>query len=219
MYWALCLFEKRFFQNDISNYRNEEIKHGMNNAEAVKFLAESQSAFLQAVDGMDQATSQMQPAPGEWSVGEVIHHHILIERTIRLLVRGMRWHLLGEKANTGNHKPAALEKVSQRVGRVRTMRRFIPAPGQSLSQLLQRLEDERRKTLRLARRVNLIKLRQRAYRHYILGYMNGQEWLLFIGHHQERHRRQVEEVLQKLRMNVNVSEQTETRKQLPQRMN
>jgi hypothetical protein len=177
----------------------------MSNAEAVKFLEESQAAFMQAVDGVDQTTSQLQPAPGEWSVGEVIHHHILIERTIRLLVRGMRWRLLGETANAGNHKPASLEKVSQRVGRVKTMRRFIPAHGQAWSQLLQRLQDERRKTLRLTRRANLSKLRQRAYRHYILGYMNGQEWLLFIGHHQERHRRQVEEILQKLRMNADVS--------------
>ncbi|MGH7598213.1 MAG: DinB family protein [bacterium] len=182
----------------------------MNNAEAVKFLEESQDAFLQAVEGVDQATSQMQPAPGEWSVGEIIHHHILIEHTVRLLVRGLRWRLMGEKANAGDHKPAALEKVSQRVGRVKAMRRFIPAHGQALRQLLQRLRDERRKTLRLARRINLSKLRQRAFRHYILGSMNGQEWLLFIGHHQERHRRQIEEILQKLGMNVNVPEQTET---------
>lgn len=171
----------------------------MSNAEAVKFLEESLAAFLQAVDGVDQGTSQMQPAPGEWSVGEVIHHHILIERTIRLLVRGMRWRLLGESAKAGDHKPVSLEKVSKRAGRVNTMRRFIPVHGRALSQLLQQLQEERRKTLRLARRANLIKLRQRTYRHYILGYMNGQEWLLFIGHHQERHRRQIEEILQKLK--------------------
>jgi DinB superfamily len=170
----------------------------MNNAEAVKFLEESQAAFLQAVAGVDQATAQMQPAPGDWSIGEVIHHHILIERTIRLLLRGMRWRVLGEKMNTGDHQPASLEKVSQRIGRVKTMRRFIPAHGQALSQLLQQLQDERRKTLRLARHINLTKLRRRVYRHYILGYMNGEEWLLFIGHHQERHRRQIEEILQKV---------------------
>lgn len=170
----------------------------MSNAEAVKFLEESQAAFMLAVAGVDQATSQRQPAPGEWSIGEVIHHHILIERTIRLLLRGMCWRLLGEKANAGDHQPAALEKVSQRAGRVKTMRRFIPAYGQAVRQLLQQLHDERRKTLRLARRVDFNKLRQRTYRHYILGNMNGQEWLLFIGHHQERHRRQIEEILQKV---------------------
>jgi hypothetical protein len=186
----------------------------MNNAEAVKFLEESQAAFLQAVAGVDQATSQMQPAPGEWSVGEIIHHHILIERTVRLLVRGMRWRLMGEKANAGDHRPAALEKVSQRVGRVKAMRRFIPAHGRALRQLLQRLQDERRKTLRLAQGANLLKLCQRTFRHYVLGNLNGQEWLLFIGHHQERHRRQIEATLQKLSMNANVPEQTETRKQL-----
>ncbi|MGH7450853.1 MAG: DinB family protein [bacterium] len=175
----------------------------MSNAETVKFLEESQAAFLQAVDGVDQATSQLQPAPGEWSVGEVIHHHILIERTVRLLVRGMHWHLLGEKAN--DQKPVLLEKVSQRVGRVKAMRRFIPSNGLTFKILLDRLKRERQKTLRLARHANLARLRQRAFRHYILGHLNGEEWLLFIGHHLERHRRQVEEILQKLRMNADVT--------------
>jgi len=169
----------------------------MTNAEAVKFLEESQAAFLATVGGIDQATSQKQPAPGEWSVGEIVHHHLMIERTVRRLVRGLRWRILGEKTD-GIHKPAALEKVGQRVGRVKTMRRFIPVHGQSLVQLLNSLERERKKTIGLARRINLEKLRQRAFRHYILGALNGEEWLLFNGHHQERHRRQIEEVLARL---------------------
>jgi hypothetical protein len=170
----------------------------MTNAEAVKFLEESHAAFLATVGGVDQATSQKQPAPGEWSVGEIVHHHLMIERTIRRLVRGLRWRVLGEKT-AGNHKPAALEKVGQRLGRVKTMRRFIPVHGQSLPQLLKALERERKRTIDLARRINLEKLRQRAFRHYILGALNGEEWLLFNGHHQERHRRQIEEVLERLR--------------------
>jgi hypothetical protein len=187
----------------------------MSNAEAVKFLEESQAAFLQAVDGVDQTASQLQPAPGEWSVGEIIHHHLLIERTVRLLVRGMRWHLLGEKAHA--HKPAPLEKVSQRVGRAKAMRRFLPSHGLSIEVLLERLKRERQKTLRLARRANFVRLRRRAFRHYILGYLNGEEWLLFIGHHQERHRRQIEEILQKLRLNDRVPNQAVISKQLRQR--
>jgi hypothetical protein len=170
----------------------------MTNAEAVKFLEESQAAFLATVSGVDQATSQKQPAPGEWSVGEIVHHHLMIERTVRRLVRGLRWRLLGEKIS-GNHKPVALEKVGQRLGRVKTMRRFIPVHGQSLAQLLKALERERQKTITLARGINLEKLRQRAFRHYILGALNGEEWLLFNGHHQERHRRQIEEVLERLK--------------------
>ncbi len=176
----------------------------MSNAEAVKFLEESQAVFMLAVDGVDQATSQMQPAPGEWSVGEVIHHHILIEHTIRRLLRGMCWHLLGEKANSHGDKPAPLEKVGQRVGRAKTMRRFVPTHGLPFDGLLERLNRERQQTLRLARRANLTRLRQRAFRHYILGHLNGEEWLLFIGHHQERHRRQINEILRKLRTDENV---------------
>jgi hypothetical protein len=170
----------------------------MNNAEIVKLLEERQEAFLKAVAGVDQATSQKQPVPEEWSVGEIVHHHILIERAVRRLVRGLRWRLIGEQAD-GVHKPVNLEKVGQRLGRVKTLRRFTPARGQLLEALLKNLERERRKTIDLARRANLERLRQRAFRHYILGSMNGEEWLAFIGHHQERHRRQIEDVLQRIK--------------------
>jgi len=169
----------------------------MTNAEAVKFLEERHAAFLETVKGVDQATSQLQPAPGEWSVGEIVHHHIMIEHAIRKLIRGLRWRLIGEKAG-GAKKPVALEKVGQRLGRAKTMRRFIPTHGQSFARLMNALERERQKTIRLARRINLSKLRQRAFRHYILGAMSGEEWLVFNGYHQERHRRQIEEVLQRV---------------------
>jgi len=175
----------------------ERITKQMTNAEAVKFLEERHAAFLATVAGIDQATSQKQPAPGEWSVGEIVHHVIMIEHTIRRLIHGLRWRVMGEKTG-GAHKPVNLEKVGQRVGRVKTMRRFIPSHGQSLQTLLEKFERERQKTIKLARHANLEKLRRRAFRHYILGAMNGEEWLLFNGHHQERHRRQIEEVLQRL---------------------
>ncbi|MCG3118890.1 MAG: hypothetical protein ALAOOOJD_01175 [bacterium] len=170
----------------------------MPNAEAVKFLEEKDAAFLATVAGVDQITSERQPSPGEWSVGEIVHHLTLIERTVRRLVWALRWRLVGSPARPGIQKTAAMEKVGSREGRVKTMQRFLPSHGQSLQRLLESYKRERQKTLQLARRANFDKLRQRAFRHYVLGYMNGEEWLLFNGYHQERHRRQIEEVLQRV---------------------
>jgi hypothetical protein len=171
----------------------------MTNTEAVQFLEERHAAFLGAVAGVDQATSEKQPAPGEWSVGEVVHHLIMIERTIRRLVWALRWRLVGSPARTGVEKMAAMEKVGQREGRAKTMQRFIPAHGQALDHLLEAFKRERQKTLKMARTANFDNLRRRAFRHYVLGYMNGEEWLLFNGYHEERHRRQIEEVLLRLK--------------------
>jgi len=171
----------------------------MTNVEAGKFLEERHAAFLTTVASIDQATSQKQPAPGEWSVGEVVHHLILIERTVRRLVWALRWRLVGNAARAGVEKTAAMERVGQREGRVKTMQRFMPSHGQPIDRLLVAFNRERQKTLKLARRANFDKLRRRAFRHYVLGYMNGEEWLLFNGHHQERHRRQIEEVLERVK--------------------
>lgn len=170
----------------------------MTNAEAVKFLEEKHAAFLATVAGIDQRTSETQPSPGEWSVGEIVHHLTLIERTVRRLVWALRWRLVGSPARSGVAKTAAVEKVGAREGRVKTMQRFLPSHGQPLQGLLAGYQQERQKTLRLARRANFDKLRGRAFRHYVLGYLNGEEWLLFNGYHEERHRRQIEDVLQRL---------------------
>jgi len=174
----------------------------MSKAEAVKFLEDRHAAFLATVAGIDQATSQKQPAPGEWSVGEIIHHVTLIERTLRRLIWAMRWRLVGSPARAGVQKMAALEKVGQREGRTKTMGRFLPSHGQPIARLIEAFNRERQKTLKLARGTNFDKLRQRAFRHYVLGYMNGEEWLLFNGYHEERHRRQIEEVLARLKNNA-----------------
>jgi hypothetical protein len=174
----------------------------MTNAEAVKFLEEKHAAFLATVAGVDQATSQKQPAPGEWSVGEIIHHVTLIERTLRRLAWAMRWRLVGSPARAGVQKMAAMEKVGQREGRAKTMRRFLPSHGRPIARLIAAFNRERQKTLKLVRRADFGKLRQRAFRHYVLGYMNGEEWLLFNGYHEERHRRQIEEVLAQLKSNA-----------------
>jgi len=173
----------------------------MTNAEAVKFLEEKHAAFLAAVAGIDQRISETQPSPGEWSVGEIVHHVTLIERTVRRLVWALRWRLVGSPARPGVEKTAAMEKVGAREGRVKTMQRFLPSHGQSLQHLLESYKRERQKTLKLARHANFGKLRQRAFRHYVLGYMNGEEWLLFNGYHEERHRRQIKEVLRRLQIN------------------
>jgi hypothetical protein len=169
------------------------------NTAIVKFLEEKHSEFLQIVAGVDQTISESQPAPGEWSVGEAVHHVILVERTVRFLIRSLRWRLLGEKSLNSVPKPPRLESVSRRKGRVKTMRRFIPSHGQPWDRLLSSLNRERRKTMRLAKGIDLSKIRQRRFRHYILGHLNGEEWLLFIGHHQERHRLQIEEILRRLK--------------------
>src|SRR5262245_34940292 len=122
----------------------------MTNVEAVKFLKEKHTAFLATVAGVDQATSEKQSAPGEWSVGEILHHVLLIERTVRRLVQVLRWRLVGSPARPGVQKMAAMEKVGQREGRAKTMQRFTPSYGQPFDRLLEAFNRERQKTLKLA---------------------------------------------------------------------
>jgi hypothetical protein len=121
-----------------------------------------------------------------------------MERTIRRMVRAMRWGLMSKKLPPEMRKPAPLEKVSERNQRFKTFGTFIPLHGRPLNETLDKLGDERRKTIRFSRRVNLNKLRPRYVRHPFIGALNGEEWIAFLAHHQERHAKQIEEILSRL---------------------
>jgi len=167
----------------------------MTNSELANQLSDAQEQFSAVVKSIDQKTSERQPSPGEWSVGEVVHHLILMERKIRQMVRAMRWGLMSKKLPPEMRKPAPLKKVSERKERVKTFATFIPLHGRTLVESLQKLDSERQKTIKFSRRVNLDKLHPRYVRHPFIGALNGEEWILFLAHHQERHAKQIEEIL------------------------
>lgn len=167
----------------------------MTNSELVKQLTEAQEQFSAIVKNIDQKTSERQPSPGEWSVGEVAHHLVLMERKIRQMVRAMRWGLMSKKLPPAMRKPASLEKVSARKERLKTYGAFIPLHGRPFDAILQQLDNERQKTIKFARRVNLDKLRPRYVRHPFIGALNGEEWIAFLSHHQQRHAKQIKEIV------------------------
>ncbi len=167
----------------------------MTNSELVKQLTEAHEQFCAIVNGVNQKMSERQPNPGEWSVGEVVHHLVLMESAIRRMCRAMRWGFMSKKLPPELHKPAPLGFVSRRAERVKTSTMFMPLHGRLLDNLLKRLNDERKKTVRFARRVNLDKLRTRFVRHPFIGVLSGEEWLSFLAHHQTRHAKQIEEIL------------------------
>jgi hypothetical protein len=170
----------------------------MTNSELVKQLSDAQEEFCAIVDDIDQKTTERQPSPGEWSVGEVVHHLVLMERKIRQMVRAMRWALMSKKLPLEMRKPAPLKKVSERKERVKTFGAFIPLHGRPFEAMLHTLDSERQKTIKFARRVNLDKLRPRYVRHPFIGALNGEEWILFLARHQERHAKQIEEILSRI---------------------
>jgi len=170
----------------------------MTNSEIAKQLTEAHEQFCSIVGGIDQAASERQPNPGEWSVGEVVHHLVLMETMIRRMCRAISWGLLSKELPPEKHKPAPLHRVSKRAERVKASRMFIPLHGRSLEQLLQKLDNERQKTIKFARRVNLDKLRRRFVRHPFIGVLSGEEWIAFLAHHQQRHAKQIEEILARI---------------------
>lgn len=93
------------------------------------------------------------------------------------------------------HTPAPLHLVSTRKQRVKAATQFIPLHGRPFEELLEKLHNERRKTIKFARRVHLNKLRCRFVRHPQIGAVSGEEWMSFLAHHQERHGKQIEEIL------------------------
>jgi uncharacterized damage-inducible protein DinB len=157
-------------------------------------------ALLAAVDRVAQADRDRRPAPGQWSVAEILEHLVRVEQAVAALI-----------ATRGREPlPPAVEPpvpdASERVAGLRVRERRIDAPGAlrpsgavSADEALAALAASRRTLLDAARAADPAALEHRTYYHAVLGRLTLRDWLAFIAHHEARHAAQITEVAAALR--------------------
>jgi signal peptidase II len=131
--------------------------------EIVDSLQSARSRLLEAVAGVDQAGMDSSPGAGRWSIGEILHHLQLIERSVtRVLARQL------ERAQSSGDGPdprtdsvlGSLDdkEVERSPERIASPPGFIPGRALSRGQLLDGLADSRRALLLEVRRAAAVAL-------------------------------------------------------------
>ena len=150
-----------------------------------------------AVAPLDEVWFQRQPADGGWSVAQILQHLCLVEeRVIRDL----------EKALDSPAKPVGLVRrliptsiVASRVVRVKAPKTVNPAAAPDKALVVENFNQARARLKKFCAAHGRDRLRQITFNHPFLGKIDGVATVSFVGYHEQRHYKQIREVLNKLR--------------------
>jgi len=152
--------------------------------------------LLGVVSPLGPETYSQRPAEGEWSVAEIVHHLCLVEERV---IRELEGAISRPPQRVGFLRrliPTAI--VSVRLIRVKAPGAVKPqdAPAKDLG--IENLDRARNNLKTLCATYDHGRFRQLVFKHPFLGNIDGVATVSFVGYHEQRHYKQIREVLRKL---------------------
>ncbi len=157
----------------------------------------TRAALLGEVRGLGDAQVSFRPAPGRWSIGEILDHVCLSERSIaRTLSR-----VLQQAAGLGQiGQPGSLEVPEHRIDLESFNRAagapesVLPSPDRPLERVLSELEESRFRLLEVAKRAEGRVVGNVTLPHFQLGQLNFYQWLSVEAEHEAKHLNQIRRI-------------------------
>ena len=172
-------------------------------AETMDYVEEKRRELLQSFEGVDGDRLCRRAAPDRWSVAEILEHLRMVEsgvaRLITKRVGQAKEAGLGEEKSTASVLPsfnpysAMLEKaVMQAPATVQ------PRANIDISDALEGLGSSREALRAAVVSGSGLALGEIKHTHQILGELDLYQWLIFVGQHEGRHRKQIERTLKSI---------------------
>jgi glutamate/tyrosine decarboxylase-like PLP-dependent enzyme/uncharacterized damage-inducible protein DinB len=163
-------------------------------------LLSARARLLQDVRSLTQAELDRSPAEGQWSVGEVLHHLQLIERSVtrvaaKQLERAARASIGPDPRTDSVLRSLDEFDVEGSAQKVSSPQGFIPRPGLPRQELLDGLASSREALLAQVQAAQPYDLSRLVFPHPVLGKINLYQWLLYVAQHELRHLHQIERAL------------------------
>lgn len=171
--------------------------------EVLTHLDQYRTILRQAVEEVPPARREERPAPGRWSVAEILEHIGIVEGGITRLLRKQldeaRAGGLGPEQDTSPVVPMVpVRLVLDRSLRIEANPRVLPTSGLTADAAWQVLEDRRQALREFLIAADGLALGDVVIPvpHPRLGPLNGWQWLVFLGAHEGRHAGQIRELAQ-----------------------
>lgn len=172
-------------------------------AETMTFVEEKRRELLQSFEGIAGDRLCRRADPAGWSVAEILEHLRMVESGIaRLITKRVgqtREAGLGEEKSTASVMPtferysAALDSaVMQAPAAVQ------PRTNIDISEALDGLESSREALRAAVVSASGLSLGEIKHTHPILGELDLYQWLIFVGQHEGRHKKQIERTLKSI---------------------
>ena len=188
-------------------------------AEVLAALDRSRDALTQAILRVPASLRETTPAPGRWTVAQVVEHLAIVETRIagvmQNLIESARAGGLGAETLTGSAFGAAdWSSIADRTVRRVASEANTPAADADLTHATWRLAQQRATVRTLLRNADGLALSTVVAPHPMLGEINVYQWALFVATHETRHAAQVSEIADTFARNADATENDAARRLL-----
>jgi hypothetical protein len=158
----------------------------------------TREALVDEVRGLSEGQLAFQSAPGTWSIGEILDHLCLAERSIarvvsKILQQAAGRGLIGEPGSMESPPHEIdLETYNQPAAAPESVR---PAPDRPLVRLLSCLQESRERLLEVTGRVDGRVVGNVTIRHFQLGELHFYQWLALEAAHESKHLAQIRRIM------------------------
>lgn len=163
---------------------------------ALKRLDSVHQKLLDAVSTLEPQRYSQRPADGEWSVAEIVHHLCLVEKRVTKELEGA---IARAPQRVGFFRrliPTSI--VSVRLIRVKAPKAMNPLDAPAKDVAIENYDRTRNSLKALCATHGNERFRNLVFKHPFLGEIDGVATVSFIGYHEQRHYKQIREVLRKL---------------------
>jgi DinB superfamily len=172
-------------------------------AEAMDYVEERRKELLQSFEGIPGDRLCRRPTEEGWSVAEILEHLRMVEagvaRLITKRVGQAREAGLGEERSTDPVLPT-FDQHSARLENavMQSPATVVPRANIDINEAVDGLESSREALRAAAVSANGLSLGEIKHTHAILGELDLYQWLIFVGQHEGRHKRQIERTLKSI---------------------
>jgi len=173
-------------------------------AEAMEFVEEKRRELVASVEGVPRADLTRHSAAGAWSVAEILDHLRMVEsgvaRLITKRVQQARDAGIAKEETSADSVLGCLEPYSFSLEsrKLKSPEAVRPNPNADPDEALEGLVATRQTLRHAASSANGVALGEIKHTHAILGELDLYQWLIFLGQHEVRHRKQIERTLNSL---------------------
>jgi hypothetical protein len=172
-------------------------------AETMTFVEEKRRELLQSIEGVEGDLLSRKADPEAWSVAEILEHLRIVESGIARLITKRAGQAreagLSEEKATSSVMPtfepmqAALDR-----GKMQAPVSVRPGADVDISAVLEGLNSSREALRAAVVSASGLALGEIKHTHPVLGEIDLYQWLIFVGQHEGRHKKQIERTLQSI---------------------
>ena len=172
-------------------------------AEAMDYVEERRKELLRSFEGVPGDRLCQRATPEGWSVAEILDHLRMVEagvaRLITKRVAQAREAGLGEEKLTEPVLPTFDQHSAQLENAVmQSPATVVPRANIDINEAVEGLEGSREALRAAAVSANGLSIGEIKHTHQILGELDLYQWLIFVGQHEGRHKKQIERTLKSI---------------------